>query len=54
MKGNSFFTIAAGLSGAIAVGLGAYGAHGLKGVTNEFKEIWKVLFSLFISIFLIN
>ena len=31
----------AGLSGAAAVALGAYGAHGLKNASPQFIEIWK-------------
>jgi len=31
----------AGVSGAMAVGLGAYGAHGLKGVPDDQKIVWE-------------
>lgn len=31
----------AGFSGAAAVALGAYGAHGLKGHRPEFAEVWQ-------------
>ena len=48
-KRMTYFTVAAGLSGALAVGLGAYGAHGIKQLNNEFKEIWKVLFLFLLS-----
>lgn len=41
MSGNRWIAIGA-LSGAIAVGLGAFGAHGLKErLTPEMLEIWK-------------
>ena len=31
----------AGMSGAAAVGLGAYGAHGMKGVPSNFSDVYK-------------
>ena len=39
---REFFIAAAGLSGALAVGLGAMGAHAFVGKPDDMKEVWKV------------
>ena len=40
MMENAFLRLA-GCSGAAAVALGAYGAHGMKNASPQFIEVWK-------------
>mmetsp|Transcript_14828 Transcript_14828/g.22319 ORF Transcript_14828/g.22319 Transcript_14828/m.22319 type:complete len:116 (+) Transcript_14828:53-400(+) len=39
---SKFFSVAAGLSGAVAIGLGAYGAHGIKHMNESYRDTWKI------------
>ncbi len=42
MRKSRYFILIAALSGAVSVALGAFGAHGLKSVLNEYQiEIWN-------------
>jgi hypothetical protein len=40
---RELFIAAAGISGALAVGLGAMGAHAFVGKPDDMKEVWKVI-----------
>ncbi len=42
MLQNNIFGVATGISGALAVALGAYGAHGLSKSTDAMRDTWKV------------
>jgi uncharacterized membrane protein YgdD (TMEM256/DUF423 family) len=42
MSSSRFFTLAAGISGFVAIGLGAYGAHGVKYADDSYREAFKV------------
>jgi uncharacterized membrane protein YgdD (TMEM256/DUF423 family) len=59
MPDRSFWLLVGGISGALAVGLGAFGAHGLKnkqGITDRAIKTWETAahYHLIHSVCMIN